>query len=260
MLEDGSELNDTEDEDILNPGDVSLGLVNFSSTSALQIEELRGAVVSGQTAVVETILQRPQDPDLGDPAPLLIASQFGHLEVASLLLEAKADKDKASDDGATPLFIAAQQGHLEVARLLLEAKADKDKAMDHCATPLFTAAENGHLEVASLLLEAKADKDKAMDDGATPMFTAAKNGHLEVASLLLEAKADTDKATDDGATPLFIAAQQGHLEVARLLLEAKADKKRPWTMAPRQCSLQPRMGTWRLHPFCWRRRLTRTRP
>ena len=36
VWEDGSELNDTEDEHILNPDDVQLVLVNFSSTSALQ--------------------------------------------------------------------------------------------------------------------------------------------------------------------------------------------------------------------------------
>ena len=83
-------LSDTDDEHILKPGDVQLVLVNFSSTSALQEAELRGAARSGQASVVETILQRPQDPDLGDPAPLLIASERGHLEVARLLLEAKA--------------------------------------------------------------------------------------------------------------------------------------------------------------------------
>ena len=42
-------------------------------------------------------------------------------------------------------FVAAEKGHLEVARLLLDAKADKDKATDNGATPLFIAAENGPL-------------------------------------------------------------------------------------------------------------------
>ena len=59
--------------------------------------------------------------------------------------------------GATPLYIAAQNGHLEVARLLLDATADKDKAMNMGATPLFVAAQNGHLEVARLLLDATAE-------------------------------------------------------------------------------------------------------
>ncbi|CAE7946862.1 unnamed protein product [Symbiodinium sp. KB8] len=45
------------------------------------------------------------------------------------LLLVAADKDKAKQDGATLLFIAAHEGQLEVAHLLLEANADKDKAM-----------------------------------------------------------------------------------------------------------------------------------
>ena len=117
---------------------------------------------------METIRQRPQDPDLGDPAPLLIASQFSHLEVARLLLDAKADKDKAKNDGATPLFIAAQTGHLEL-------------AWRH---PI-VHAQNGNLEVARLLLDAKPDKDKARNDGATPLRIAAPNGNLQVARLVL---------------------------------------------------------------------------
>ncbi|CAE7911679.1 ANKRD50, partial [Symbiodinium necroappetens] len=123
VLGDDILLSDTDDEHILKPGDVQLVVVNFRSTSALQVEELRGAAGSGQTSVVETILQRPQDPDLGDPAPLFITSAGGHLEVARLLLEAKADKDKTVNDGATPLYISAQNGHLEVTCLLVDAMA-----------------------------------------------------------------------------------------------------------------------------------------
>ena len=40
--------------------------------------------------------------------------------------------DKAQHDGATPLHAVAQTGHLEIARLLLEANADKDKDSPLC--------------------------------------------------------------------------------------------------------------------------------
>ena len=64
---------------------------------------LRHAARSGLASEVENLLQRPQDPDsvsAGHPAPLLVASQHGHLEVTRLLLEANAEKDKALEDGA----------------------------------------------------------------------------------------------------------------------------------------------------------------
>ncbi|CAE7420719.1 CTTNBP2, partial [Symbiodinium sp. KB8] len=138
-------------------------------------------------------------------------------KVIRLLLEANADKDKATPGGATPLYIAAKNGHLEVVRLLLEANADKDKAFRDGATPLFMAAYSGQLEVVVLLLEAKADKDKTMNDGRTPLFIAAQNGHLEVVRLLLEAKADKDKAHQDGTTPVCIADQNEHFEVLQVL-------------------------------------------
>ena len=246
VWEDGVALNDNE-EHILKPGDVQLVLLNLSLASEVQTEELRRAAESGLISVVETILQQPQDPDLGNPAPLFIASHHGHLEVACLLLEARADKDKANNIGATPLVIAAESGHLEVARLLLEANADKEKATDVGATPLFLAALNGYLEVARLLLEATADKDKAMNNGATPLFVAAQNGHLEVALLLLEVKADKDKAMNDGATPLRMAAQKGQIQVARCLLEAKADKDKARLVALPLCSSQLRKSSWIWH-------------
>eukprot|EP00439_Symbiodinium_sp_Y106_P054151 s206_g7.t1 len=235
VLDDGLVLNDTDDDYILKPGDVQLVLLDFSSTSELQRDELRRAAESGLKSVAETMLHKQQDPDLGDPAQLFVASENGHVEVARLLLEAKADKDKAEADmgkatnlGDTPLFIASLTGQLEVVRLLLEANADKDKATNDGATRLHFAADQGHLEVSRLLLEPKAGKDKATNEGETPLFFTAGRGQLEVARLLLESKADKDKprtmAINDGATPLHSAADKGPLEVARLLLESKADK------------------------------------
>ncbi|CAE7901735.1 Ank2, partial [Symbiodinium sp. KB8] len=213
-----------DDDGTLRPGEVQVVLLRFCPASDAQVTALRGAARHGLSAEVETFLQRPQDPDLGDPAPLFEASEHGQTEVARLLVEANADKDKATLDGTTPLFIAAQEGQLEVVRLLLEGKADMDKATRRGTAPLFIAAQKGQLEVARLLLEAKADRDKASLDGTTALFIAAQEGQLELLRLLLEANADMDKATQDGATPLFThAAEYGQLEVARLLLDCNAD-------------------------------------
>ena len=93
------------------------------------------------------------------------------------------------DRHSSALISASANGHLEVARLLCEAGADKDKAEQGGASAFMAASEDGHLEVARLLCEAGADKDKARQDGATALILASEHGHLEVARLLCEAGA-----------------------------------------------------------------------
>ena len=96
--------------------------------------------------------------------------------------------------GPTPLFMAALTGRLEVARLLLDARADKEKSEAH-STPLFVASQQGHRELVQLLLEANANKDSTNEEGATPLLKAAERGHAEVARLLLEAGASKDPSS-----------------------------------------------------------------
>ena len=47
--------------------------------------------------------------------------ELGHLDIARLLLEARADMDAADMIGWTPLVRAAAGGHWDVTQLLLEA-------------------------------------------------------------------------------------------------------------------------------------------
>ena len=222
VLLDGQVLLD--DAVLQGPIDAQLILRPFEESSQDQIEQLQQAARDNNILALEQLLQRPQDPAdlrLGDRTPLHVASLLGHLEVVRLLLEANADKDKATDVvGLTPLYAASQGGHVDVVRLLLEANAHQDKAQHDGTTPLYAASDEGHVDVVRVLLEAKADKDKARRGGATRLFVASKIGHLEVVRLLLEAKADKDKGTDDGLTPVSIASYRNHLEVVRLLREA----------------------------------------
>jgi serine/threonine-protein phosphatase 6 regulatory ankyrin repeat subunit B len=50
--------------------------------------------------------------------PLFQASRRGHLEIVEVLLAAKADAKKRTDEGKTASMIALEEGHFEVVQLL----------------------------------------------------------------------------------------------------------------------------------------------
>ncbi|KAF0717653.1 Aste57867_2175 [Aphanomyces stellatus] len=68
-------------------------------------------------------------------SPLFIASQNGHIEVATLLLANGADVNQDDKYGWSPLSIASQQGHVEVTTLLLANGADVNQPTDEWDIP-----------------------------------------------------------------------------------------------------------------------------
>ncbi|MDP6793894.1 MAG: ankyrin repeat domain-containing protein [Verrucomicrobiota bacterium] len=81
------------------------------------------------------------------------AAEYGHLEIAGLLLANGADANRRDDDQATPLYFAAVGGFVDVARLLLVYGADinaRDKARE---TPMDGAVFFGHMNVANVFRE-----------------------------------------------------------------------------------------------------------
>ena len=80
--------------------------------------DLLTAAEEGAAPEVERLLKLPLRPDCSQgfaTTPLMPASARGHLDVVRLLCEARADKDKADQDGVTALIFASANGHLEVA-------------------------------------------------------------------------------------------------------------------------------------------------
>ena len=95
LLDDGESLQDTA---TLYSTDLQLVFLNYSEASLEQAAELTAAVGHASASKVEEILQRPQDPNQADAdgnTPLILAE---NVEIASLLLEAGANKDQASCD------------------------------------------------------------------------------------------------------------------------------------------------------------------
>ncbi|KAF5833477.1 ankyrin repeat-containing domain protein [Dunaliella salina] len=160
--------------------------------------------------------------DEGGQTPLLIASLWGHKDIAAMLLDAGADVDKPINflvGGTTPLYRACQNGHKEVAQLLLERGATLDAANEVEQTPMFIACEEGHKEIVQLLLDAGVDVDDANDDGDTALLIAAQIGHKDVVQLLLDKGADPNKGDQ---TPLLVASEAGHKDIVEMLERASS--------------------------------------
>jgi uncharacterized protein len=97
--------------------------------------------VSGETALHIVVARRDStwlgfllakgaNPNLGDKkgvTPLMLATQYGYAEGATLLLKSKAAVDGANRSGETPLIRAVQLRNAEMVRLLMRAGANPDK-------------------------------------------------------------------------------------------------------------------------------------
>jgi ankyrin repeat protein len=94
-----------------------------------------------------------------------LASQFGHLEIVRLLLDADEDPNRYNPVGGhshtTPLHQAAGAGHEEVVRLLVERGARLDlKDILWQATPADWARHAGETEIEAYLRAQETRNDK----------------------------------------------------------------------------------------------------
>ncbi|CAE7578832.1 warA [Symbiodinium sp. CCMP2592] len=239
LLHGGRDLDDSVG--LESPLDLQLVLLSLIDASDFQQGELEDAIsfgsldpgvdfrvlFIGSAAQVEAILQRPQDPGSceGRNMPLCKAAAGGHLEIARLLVEAKAEPDaqeKRIAGDPTPLMLACFSGRIEVLRFLLEAGASPDRCCEENVSSLFVAANVGHLEVVRLLLGSRADTDPKDLLGRTPLWTACAKGHAQIVAMLLKAGADKEVRDCYGRTPLWAACNNQRLEVVGRLLRASA--------------------------------------
>ena len=151
--------------------------------------------------------------------PLILACQYGHLEMVRLLLEVSADVALCEMAvNATALIRAAEGNYVDIAQLLLDARASLNQTQRRGRTALVCACFKQHTAVAHLLVEALADLNLADNIGMTALSWTSCAGHVDVVRLLLEANADHELASEVGLTALACASCMGHLEVVRLLL------------------------------------------
>lgn len=165
--------------------------------------------------------------DQGGFTALHFAAREGRIGAARLLVEAGADVDQVTGgDQSTSLLVAVINGNYDLARELLEADADPNLLSDDGAGPLFAALniewslrtwypqpqafrqqETSYLDLMELLLDAGADPNERLQ---THIWYAAYNaGRMGV--------------DFTGATPFWRAAYAADVAAMRLLEENGAD-------------------------------------
>src|SRR5262249_10824219 len=78
----------------------------------------------------------------GAMTALHFAARDGNLQMARILVEAKADLERPSANGTRPLVVAIINNHIELAMFLLDKGADPNASDDfYKRTPLFAAVE-----------------------------------------------------------------------------------------------------------------------
>jgi ankyrin repeat protein len=193
----------------------------------------------------------------GAMTSLMYAARDGNMEMARILVEAKADLNKPSANGTPPIVDAIINNHITLAMYLLEKGADVNAAdRFYKRSPLYAAVEMRNPDFSRDTAPPVADTGNPMDlikallakganpnvrvnttpvrgfmqvsanwanfDGQTPFLRAALSGDITLMRLLLEHGADPNLGTNDGATPLMAAAGVNFV-VAQTLTRSDAE-------------------------------------
>jgi ankyrin repeat protein len=178
---------------------------------------------------------RPEEFASGWLTPLMFAAREGHVDLARVLVNARADIDAGAGDGKTALAMAIFNGNYAVASYLVDSKADVNKADAQRFTPLFWAVDRRNMETAPncpwmvtldplplirKLLDAGANPNALVNNTprarmregsprivfATALMRAAFAADLELVTLLLDRGADPSIISRDGETMVSAAA------------------------------------------------------
>ena len=159
---------------------------------------------------------------------LEMASSYGHLGIARLLIEAGAEP-RPADTEYSPLRAAAraQHFHPELLRLLLTYYPDVRTA-PHVHNALVGSVDDRLTDATEILLAAGADPNavgQSYDDDEgpiTPLMAAISNDSLPTIRRLLAAGADPNKAVNGKSALEHALSDNSRLSVVRLLRAAGA--------------------------------------
>jgi len=149
--------------------------------------------------------------------------------VLTLLDYFKYDVNLRSKNNQTPLMIACNYGSIEIIRLLIERGAQVNAKDDTGFSPLLYSVKQGYLPQAVYLLHHKADPTTRDANGCSVVHWAAYKNHVFMLELFKRLGFDLNCTDATGLTPLDRALQSDGYQAVKYLLE-NGDGKMPANM------------------------------
>lgn len=125
--------------------------------------------------------------------------------------------------GYTALHRAARDNHTEIASMLIDARADVNIQTKDGRTPLYDALEYDHIEIASMLIAAGANCNIQNERGRTLLQDAVLWDDAEKTRILLAGNADVNIKDKNGYSPLSYAVASDNKEIVKMLIAARAN-------------------------------------
>lgn len=165
-------------------------------------------------------------------SPFLDAVRYGSVELASLLIESKADVRQISNYGENALHLAHAFGLPDLETLLPRILAANGKELVNAQdidgrTPLSYAAQWCSLALARVLLANGADMEIPDSHGWTPLMWSLNRKHNDVTLLLLQHGANHLSRANNGWTILHFAIAAGDAATLDILASFKLDGLEP---------------------------------
>ncbi|XP_063537923.1 uncharacterized protein LOC134747247 isoform X2 [Cydia strobilella] len=197
---------------------------------------LHHACMNGHREIVHLLLKVDASPCVVDKkgaTPLHLAAWKGDSHVVSMLLghcNPPVNIDQKTNDQETALLIAAQFGHVDVVAQLIAKGADVSLKNNKEESPLDLASQYGKLETVVQLISAHPQLldpyrfpiGRGRSFPTTPLHRATMNGNKEVVAYLIDAGMDPNVRTENG-TALHEGIRYLQASVVKVLLSKGAD-------------------------------------
>lgn len=188
-------------------------------------EDLIKSSAKNDVELAKLSIEKGADINLQDKngyTPLMIASNFGHIDIVTLLIKNGADVKIQAINGETALSLAEKKGHEKIINFLKDiADGKTNKADSQPAKPENTEGDKTLLKAPDK--KAKALTPEKQAEINEQMIKAARDGYTEEVIEFIKQGANLNYQDEDSNTALFFAINQNLKELTDFLITGDAD-------------------------------------